>query len=32
MSSNYLRAPGLSWDAVLNVTKIKLELIPDPGM
>ena len=32
MSSNYLRAPGLSWDAMLNVTKIKLELIPDPGM
>ena len=30
--SHYLSAPGLSWDAVLKMTKIKLELIIDPGM
>ena len=24
--------PGLSWDAMLKMTKIKLELIPDPDM
>ena len=30
--SHYLRAPGLSWDAMLKITKIKPELIPDPGM
>ena len=24
--SNYLSAPALSWDAILNMTKIKLEL------
>ena len=30
--SHYLSAPGLSWDAMLKMTKIKLELIPDPGM
>ena len=28
--SHYLSAPGLSWDAMLKVTKI--ELIPDPDM
>ena len=27
-----MSAPGLSWDAMLEVRKIKLELIPDPGM
>ena len=30
--SHYLRAPGLSWETMLKVTKIKLELIPDPDM
>ena len=30
--SNYLSAPGLSWDALLKTTKVRLELIPDPGM
>ena len=30
--SHYLRAPGLRWDAMLKMTKNKLELIPDPGM
>ena len=30
--SHYLRAPGLSWDAMLKMTKIELELIPDPDM
>ena len=27
---HYLSPPGLSWDAILKITKIKLELIPDP--
>ena len=27
--SHYLSAPGLSWDVMLKMTKIKLELIPD---
>ena len=27
---HYLSAPGLSWDAMLKITKIELELIPDP--
>ena len=31
-SSDYLSAPGLSWDAMLKITKIELELIPDPDM
>ena len=31
-SSHYLSAPGLSWDAMLQMTKIKFELIPDPDM
>ena len=30
--SHYLSAPGLSWDAMLKMTKIELELIPDPDM
>ena len=30
--SHYLSAPSLSWDAMLIMTKIKLELIPDPDM
>ena len=27
--SHYLSAPALSWDAMLNITKAELELIPD---
>ena len=30
--SHYLSAPGLSWDAMLKVTKTELGLIPDPNM
>ena len=30
--SHYLSAPGLSWDRMLKMTKIELELIPDPDM
>ena len=30
--SHYLSVPGLNWDAMLKMSKIKLELIPDPGM
>ena len=30
--SHYFSVPGLSWDAMLKMTKIKLELISDPGM
>ena len=30
--SHYLSAPALSWDAMLNMTKIKLELILDRDM
>ena len=30
--SHYLSAPALSWDAVLNMTKVKLLLIPDRDM
>ena len=30
--SNYLSAPVLSWDAMLKMTKLELELIPDPNM
>ena len=30
--SHYLSAPGLSWDAMLKITKIKFELIPNPDM
>ena len=28
--SHYLSKPGLSWDAMIKIRKIKLELIPDP--
>ena len=31
-ASHYLSTPGLSWDAMLKMTKIKLELISDPDM
>ena len=31
-SSHYLRAPGVSLDAMLEMKKIKLELITDPDM
>ena len=31
-SSHYLSAPGLSRDAMLKMTKNKLELIPDPDI
>ena len=30
--SNYFSAPALSWDAMLNMTKMKLQLIPDPDV
>ena len=30
--SHYLSAPSLSWDAMLKMAKVKLELIPDPDM
>ena len=30
--SHYLSAPGVSWDAMLNITQVVLELIPDPDM
>ena len=30
--SHFLSAPGLSWDAMLKMTKMKLELIPDLDM
>ena len=29
---HYLIAPALSWDAILNKKKVKLELIPDPDV
>ena len=28
----YLSAPALSWDAILNMIKIKLEFISDPDI
>ena len=31
-TSYYLSASGLSWDAMLKMTKIELELIPDPDI
>ena len=30
--SNYLSALALSWDAMLNMTNVELEHIPDPDM
>ena len=30
--SHYLRTPALSCDAMLNMIKVELELIPDPEM
>ena len=30
--SHYLSAPRLNWYAMLKMTKIELELIPDPDM
>ena len=30
--SYYMRALALSWDAMLNMKKVELELIPDPNM
>ena len=30
--SHYLSTPGLSWNAMLKMTKIELELISDPDM
>ena len=30
--SYYLNKPGLTWDAMLKLAKIELELIPDPDM
>ena len=29
-TSHCFSAPALSWDAMLNMTKVELELIPDP--
>ena len=29
---NYLTAPALSWDAMLKMTKVKIELITDPDI
>ena len=31
-TSHYLSAPDLSWEGVLNMTKVGLELIPDPDI
>ena len=30
--SHYLSAAAMSWDAMLNMTKVELKLIPDPNM
>ena len=30
--SHYVSAPGLSWDAMLKMIKIELDLVPDPNM
>ena len=30
--SHYLSAQALSWDVILNMTKVKLDFIPDPDM
>ena len=31
-SSHYLGTSSLSWEAMVNMTKVELELIPDPDM
>ena len=31
-ASHYLSAPALSWDAMLNMAKLELELIVNPDM
>ena len=30
-AKHYLSTPALSWDAMLNITKVELELISDAG-
>ena len=30
--SHYLNAPALSWDAMLNMIKVEVELISDPDI
>ena len=30
--SHYLSAPALSWDAMLNMTKVEIDLISDAHM
>ena len=30
--SHYLSAPAVSWDTILHMTKVVMELIPDPDM
>ena len=30
--SHYMTAPALNWDAMLNITKVKLELITGPDI
>ena len=30
--NHYLSTPGLKWDVILKMTKIELELFPDPDM
>ena len=30
--SHFLSTPAFSWDGVVNITKVELELIPDPDM
>ena len=32
MSKSLFERPGLSWDEMLKMTKIKLALIPDPDI
>ena len=29
---HYLSVPAFSWDAMLNMTKVELEFIPDPDI
>ena len=30
--SHYLSVPALNWDAMFNMTKVEVKLIPDPDM